>query len=171
MNWLTLFVIVVLVLWWVKPLRDFLVQRTNRTVKVLLVVFPALFLARLGYAVYTGEQAEWLVGLLTVTLLLLLWLVLVWLGNVLERRRPTQARAPDLAALSRLPGMPRIPQAATSPEVQQAARMAAEAAARVDWNNVATDVGRISGRLFARARKSMASPATPPSRRPSAPPG
>jgi hypothetical protein len=170
MNWLTLLVIAVLVLWWVKPLRDFLVQRTNRTVKVLLVVFPALFLARLAYAVYNGEQGDWLIGLLTVSILLLLWLGLVWLGNVLERRRPTQARAPDLAALSRIPGMPRIPQAATSPELQQAARMATEAAARVDWNNVAGDVGRISGRLFARARKSMAADPPPASQRPSAPP-
>src|SRR5919108_452912 len=130
MNWLTLVVIAVLVLWWVKPLREFLIQRTNRTVKVLLVVFPTLFLARLAYAVYNGEQGDWLIGLLTVSILLLLWLALVWLGNMLERRRPTQARAPDLAALSRLPGVPRLPQVpVASPEVRRAAQAAAQAAA------------------------------------------
>jgi hypothetical protein len=160
MSWLTLAVVCVLVLWWVKPLRDVLVQRTNRTVKVLLVVFPLLFLGRAGYLIYTGEQGEWLAALLTVAVLLVLWVALMWLGNTLERRRPTQVRPPDLAALSKLPGMPRIPagvqQAASSPDVQRAAQVAAEAAARVDWSDVAGSVGRTSGRWAARLRKSMA---------------
>src|SRR5919109_341422 len=123
MNWLTLIVLAVLAVWWIKPLRDFLVQRTNRTVKVLLILLPALSLARIGYGIYKGEQDDWFLALLLVSVLLLLWLGLVWLGNTLERRRPTQARPPDLATLSRLPGMPRIPAAVTSPEVQDAARV------------------------------------------------
>lgn len=170
MNWLTLLMILGLSIWWFKPLRVFLVQRTNRTVKVLLVVFPALFLSRLGYLVYMGEQDEWTVVAVTVTALLLVWIALVWLGNVLEKRRPTQARAPDLAALSRLPGVPRIPGVnLASPETQRAARLAAQAAARVDWSDVAGSAGRISGRLAARLRKSGAaeSPAAP--QRPPAP--
>lgn len=163
MNWLTLIVLAVLAVWWIKPLRDFLVQRTNRTVKVLLIVLPALSLARIGYGIYKGEQDDWFLALLLVSVLLLLWLGLVWLGNTLERRRPTQARPPDLATLSRLPGMPRIPAAVTSPEVQDAARVAAQAAARVDWSDVAVGLGRTGGRLAARLRKSLAANSPDPS--------
>lgn len=161
MNWLTIVVICGLAIWWFKPLRVYLVERTNLTVKVLLVAFPSLFLVRLGYGIYKGEQQEnWFVVAMTVTALLLLWLALVFIGNWLERRRPTKARAPDLAVLSRLPGMPHIPGAVTSPQVQQAARAAAEAASRVDWSNVATSVGRASGRWVARARKGSQSDAS-----------
>jgi hypothetical protein len=160
MNWLTLIVLVALAVWWFKPLREFLIQRTNRTVKVLLVVFPALFLVRLGYGIYKGEQDDWFVVALTVSGLLLLWAALVALGNWLERRRPTRARAPDLATLSRIPGVPRLPQVpVASPEVRRAAQAAAQAAAQVDWNDVAGSVGRASGRLAARLRKSYRSTA------------
>ncbi|MGH2352951.1 MAG: hypothetical protein ACRDJN_15180 [Chloroflexota bacterium] len=173
MNTLTILVLLALLIWWYKPLRVFLIERTNRTVKVLLVVFPLLFLGRLAYRVYTGEQDDWDVVTLTVGVLLLLWVALVWLTNWLERRRPTKARAPDLATISKLPGMPRIPgiaqQAAASPEVRRAARAAVEAASRTDWDNVAVGVGRTSGRLFARLKKSIAADSSTDANRPATP--
>ncbi|HEX2037431.1 MAG TPA: hypothetical protein VHS99_24895, partial [Chloroflexota bacterium] len=148
MNTLTIILLLGLLLWWYKPLRDFLVQRTNRTVKVLLVVFPLLFIGRLAHRIYTGQQDQWDVVTLTVGLLLLLWVALVWLTSWLERRRPTKVRAPDLATLSKIPGVPRIPgaaqQVAASPEVRRAAGAAYQAASRADWNEVAADVGRTS---------------------------
>lgn len=172
MNTLTLIVLAVLLLWWYKPLRVFLVQRTNRTVKVLLVVFPLLFIARLGYGVYTGQQDDWFVAVLTVTALIGVWLALVWLGNWLERRRPTKQRGPDLQTLqtlSRLPGMPRVPAAVSNPEVQRAAKAAvsnpqvqraakaaAQAASQIDLGDVAGSLGRTSGRWAARLKKKMA---------------
>ncbi len=170
MNTLTIVVLLALAIWWYKPLRVFLIQRTNRTVKVLLVVFPLLFLGRLVYRIYSGEQDDWDVVTLTVGVLLLLWLSLVWFTNWLERRRPTKVRAPDLATLSKLPGMPRVPgvaqQVAASPEARRVARAAADAAAGVDWDNVAVGVGRTSGRLFARFKKSLAEDASGNAKRP-----
>src|SRR5438874_11317292 len=109
-NALTFFVILGLVIWWHKPLRQFLIQRTNRTVKVLLVVLPALFIGRVVYGLYKGERDESLVAAAIVIVLLVLWGSLIWLSHYLERRRPTQAQGPDWAAISRLPGMPRVPQ-------------------------------------------------------------
>ena len=106
----TLIAICALAVWWYKPLRVFLIQRTNRTVKVLLIVFPALVAGRLALRFYNGTQDQSDIVLVTVGLLLLLWLVLMALGNWLERRRPTQARPPDFAALAKLPGMPRVAQ-------------------------------------------------------------
>ena len=179
-NAVSLLVLAGVLIWWYRPLRDFLVQRTNRTVKVLLVVMPLLFLGRAGYAIYGGQMDTVGTSIVVVAALLVVWLALVWLGNTLEKRRPTEAKAPDLATLAKIPGMP-IPRSvvtaasdpnvqrairmAANPEVQQAARAAAnaagraatEAAARVDWNDVAGSAGRISGRWAARLRKSMAS--------------
>ncbi len=109
-NGLTFFVILGLVVWWYKPLRQFLIQRTNRTVKVLLVVFPALFIGRVAYGLYNGERDESLIAAAIVIVLLALWGSLVWLSHFLEKRRPSQAQAPDWATISRLPGMPRLPQ-------------------------------------------------------------
>ncbi len=160
MSVLTIVVLAALVVWWYKPLRVFLVQRTNRTVKVLLVAFPLLYAARLGWRFYTGEQDDLDVVTLTVVALLLAWVFLVWLTSFLERRRPTRVQAPDLATLAKLPGMPRIPGAAQqvmqSPEARQAVQAAARAAANADWGNVAEGVGRSSGRFFARLKKGMA---------------
>ena len=107
MSSLTLFVLVAIAIWSYKPLRMFLIQRTNRTVKVLLVVFPLLFLGRVGYNLYSGQNDDFIASILLVGGLLLIWGALVWIGNVLEKRKPTKAQAPDLAVLSRLPGMPR----------------------------------------------------------------
>jgi hypothetical protein len=109
-NGLTFFVILGLVVWWYKPLRRFLIQRTNRTVKVLLVVLPALFIGRVVYGLSNGERDESLIAAAIVIVLLALWGSLVWLSHYLERRRPTQAQAPEWATISRLPGMPRLPQ-------------------------------------------------------------
>jgi hypothetical protein len=159
MNTLTLIVMAALLLWWYRPLRVYLVQRTNRTVKVLLVVFPLLFVARLAYGVYAGQKDDWFIASLTVTGLIGVWALLVWLGDWLERRRPTKQRGPDLQTLqtlSRLPGMPRIPSAVTNPEVQRAAKAAAETASRVDWGDVAGSMGRTSGRWAARLKRKMA---------------
>lgn len=175
MNTLTIVVLLGLAIWWYKPLRVFLIQRTNRTVKVLLIVFPLLFLGRLGYRMYIGGQDDWDVVTFTVVVLLLLWLSLVWLSNWLERRRPTKVRGPDLATLARLPGLPRIPgvaqQVAASPEARRVARAAVDAASRVEWDNVAVGVGRTSGRLFARFKKSLTddSSGTPKRAHPPAP--
>jgi hypothetical protein len=177
MSGLTVLVLLAIAIWWYKPLREFLIQRTNRAVKVLLVVFPLLFLFRLGYGIYKGETDDWFVVSLTVTALVLLWAGLVWLGNWLERRRPTKVRPPDLAALSKLPGMPRLPsvpvtetdiqraaQAAqmAAPHVQRAAQVLARAAADVDTRDLAGSIGRTSGRLVAHLRKSMRSAGTAP---------
>jgi hypothetical protein len=161
MNTLTILVLLAVLVWWYKPLRTYLIQRTNRTVKILLIVLPAIYGLRLAHRFYTGAQDNLDIVTITVLGLLVAWVLLVWLTTWLERRRPTKARAPDLATLSRLPGMPRIPgaaqQLASSPEARRAVQAAAEAAGRVDWQNVAVDVGRTSGRLFARLKKSMAS--------------
>ena len=167
MNSLTILALLVLAIWWYKPLRVFLVQRTNRSVKVLLIVMPALFVARVGYNVYRGEQDDLLSSMMVLVLMVALWVGLVWLGNTLERRRPTKSRGPDLQTLqtlSRLPGMPRIPAAATNPEVHRVARAAAGAASKVDWGDVAGSVGRTSGKWAARLKKSMASNDTTPRR-------
>ena len=134
MSVLTLVVLAALVVWWYKPLRVFLIQRTNRTVKILLIVFPLFYVLRLGWRFYSGEQDDLDVVTLTVVALLLAWLFLVWLTSFLERRRPTRVQGPDLATLAKLPGMPRVPGAAQqvmqSPEARQAVRAAATAAAR-----------------------------------------
>jgi hypothetical protein len=177
MNVITIVALLVLLVWWYKPLRTFLIQRTNRTVKVLLVVFPLLAAGRLAYRFYTGAEDGSDVVAILVFALLLLWLSLIWLGNWLERRRPTKAQAPDLTILTKLPGMPRVPRVpgvpgmaltspqvqeaarAAAPHVQRAARAAADAASRGDWDSMRGDVavgrGRAGGKLAARLRKSM----------------
>jgi hypothetical protein len=171
MSVLTIVVLAALVVWWYKPLRVFLIQRTNRTVKILLIVFPLFYALRLGWRFYSGEQDDLDVVTLTVVALLLAWVFLVWLTNFLERRRPTRVQAPDLATLAKLPGIPRVPGAAQqvmqSPEARQAVRAAAAAAANADWGNVAEGVGRSTGRYFARLKKGMAEGKAP---RPAAPP-
>ncbi|HEX2514348.1 MAG TPA: hypothetical protein VH257_06550 [Chloroflexota bacterium] len=160
MNALTIVVLLAIVVWWYKPLRVYLVQRTNRTVKVLLIVFPLLYAGRLAWRFYTGEQDDLDVVTITVFALLIAWAFLVWLTSFLERRRPTKVQAPDLATLAKLPGMPRIPgpaqQVMQSPEARQAVQAAAAAAANADWGNVAEGLGRSSGRFFARLKKGMA---------------
>ena len=185
MNTLTLLVIAGAVIWWYKPLRVFLVQRTNRTVKVLLIVLPAVVIGRIVLNLVQGQQDDMMTAILMVIGLIALWGALIWLGNFMERRRPTKVQAPDLAMLSKLPGMPRIPggltspaaqsamsaaaNAAANPEVQRVAREAGQTvmraavrtAAQVDTKDVAGSLGRISGRWVARARKNMA---TGPSR-------
>lgn len=176
MNTLTLIVLAAMVIWMYKPLRVFLVQRTNRTVKVLLVVMPVLAIGRTIHTVQTGQQDDFVTSLLLVGGLLALWGGLVWLGNVLEKRKPTKVQAPDLAMISRLPGMPRPPAAlstpqaqqaartaydvARSPEVQRAARAVAQAAietaSQIDRKDVAGSLGRAGGRWAARLKRSMA---------------
>jgi hypothetical protein len=182
MNTLTLLVIAGAIIWWYKPLRVFLIQRTNRTVKVLLIVLPGVMIGRVIYNLVEGKQDDMMSAVLLVIALVAIWGSLIWIGNFLERRRPTKVQAPDLAMLSKLPGMPRIPggftspaaqgamNAAANPEVQRAAREAGQTvmraavrtAAQVDTKDVAGSLGRIGGRWVARARKNMA---TGPSRR------
>src|SRR5687768_6545521 len=176
MNTLTVIVLAAVAIWMYKPLRVFLVRRTNRTVKVLLVVMPLLAIGRMVYNVQSGQQDDLITSLLLVGGLLALWIALVWLGNVLERRKPTQVRAPDIEMISRLPGMPRPPAAltttqaqqaarsayaaATNPEVQRAARAVAraaiETASQIDRKDVAGSLGRAGGRWAARLKRSMA---------------
>jgi len=99
---------------------------------------------------------------------------------VLEKRKPTKTQVPDLAVLSRLPGMPRVPglsgaaavannpevqrlaaAAINSPQVQRAARAGVQAvtrtAAQVDTSDVAGSLGRISGRWAAKLKRNIAS--------------
>ena len=179
-NGLTLFVIAGLVIWWYKPLRQFIIQRTNRTVKVLLVVLPLLFIGRVVYGVYNGERDESLVAAAIVLVLVALWGALVWLSHYLERRHPTQPQSPDWAAISRLPGMPRLPQVpgvpgaagtlgangspvtpehvqratqlaqTAAPHVQRAARTAVRAAAEAAADFDSKDVGGSLGRSSGR---------------------
>jgi hypothetical protein len=176
MNTLTLIVLAALAIWMYKPLRVFLVQRTNRTVKVLLIVMPLLAIGRMVYNVSSGQQDDLITSLLLVGGLLALWIALVWLGNTLEKRKPTKAQAPDLAMISRLPGMPRPPAALTTPQAQQAARTAydvarnpevqraaravaqaaIETASQIDRKDVAGSLGRAGGRWAARLKRSMA---------------
>ena len=176
MNTLTLIVLAAVAIWMYKPLRVFLVQRTNRTVKVLLVVMPLLAIGRMVYNVQSGQQDDLITSLLLVGGLLAIWILLVWLGNFLERRKPTTVRTPDFEMISRLPGMPRPPaalttpqaqqaartaySAATNPEVQRAARAVAQAAietaSQIDRKDVAGSLGRVGGRWAARLKRSMA---------------
>ena len=176
MNTLTLIVLAAMVIWMYIPLRVFLVQRTNRTVKVLLIVMPLLAIGRTIYNIQSGQQDDFVTSLLLVGGLLALWGALVWLGNFLEKRKPTRVQAPDLAMISRLPGMPRPPaalttpqaqqaarsayQVATNPEVQRAARAVAQAAletaSQIDRKDVAGSLGRAGGRWAARLKRSMA---------------
>jgi hypothetical protein len=170
MSAVTIFVLLGLAIWWYKPLRVLVIQRTNRTVKVLLVLFPALFIGRAVYSFLNGEpDTQWFIVAGTVAGLLAVWGALVWLGNWLEKRRPTKVQGPDFAALARLPGVPRMPQAAqvlADPQVQRAAAAAAQAAAphvqraaralaQVDTGSLATAAGRSTGRLYARLRRSF----------------
>ena len=181
MNSLTLIVLAGVAIWAIKPLREFLVQRTNRTVKVLPVVFPLMFVGRVVYNFTQGKEDDLLSALLLVGVLLALWGGLVWLGNVMEKRRPTKVQAPDLEMISRIPGMPQVPRAVANPHVQQAVgalvsnpevrRMAGNAAqtalregtrvaAQIDTKDVAGSIGRVSGRWAARLRKNIASGST-----------
>ena len=73
MNALTIVVLLAIVVWWYKPLRVYLVQRTNRTVKVLLIVFPLLYAGRLAWRFYSGEQDDLDVVTITVFALLIAW--------------------------------------------------------------------------------------------------
>ncbi|HEU5317791.1 MAG TPA: hypothetical protein VFX49_16890 [Chloroflexota bacterium] len=177
MNSLTLIVLAGVAIWVYRPLRVFLVERTNRTVKILLVVLPLFFVGRAVYTIYRGEQDDLASALLLVGALLAIWAALVWLGNTLEKRRPTKVRPPDLAMLSRMPGVPKLPAvvtsphsqraaeglyaAASNPEVQRAARAAAQAvvnaAGQIDTKDVAGSLGRAGGRWAARLKRSMAS--------------
>ena len=176
MNTLTLIVLAAVAIWMYKPLRVFLVQRTNRTVKILLIVLPLVAIGRTIYTVQSGQQDDLLTSLALVGGLLALWLSLVWLGNYLEKRKPTKVRAPDIEMISRLPGMPRPPAALTTPQAQQAARSAyaaatnpevqraaravakaaIETASQIDRKDVAGSLGRAGGRWAARLKRSMA---------------
>ncbi len=191
MNTLTLCVLLGVAIWWYKPLRRYLIQRTNRLVKALLIAFPVAFLLRLVYGLRTGEQDERTVILaVTVTALTLVWLGLMWFTSWLERRRPAPDRPVDWSALGRLPGVPRIPGVtarlpgvpgvpgaprlpgtaldpaqvqraaeAASPIVQEtlrgAARLAGRTLAEVEKDGIGATTGRVTGRLFAKMRKSL----------------
>lgn len=181
MHLLTIVALVAFALWWFKPLRVFLVERTNRTVKVLLIAFPIYLVGHVAYNFLNGDgDAQTLITAGLVAVLVGLWLGLMWLGNWLEKRNPTQAQGPDLKTLqqfSKLPGVPKVPampSAVTNPDVQRAARAAvtnpgvqravrevARTAAQVDVHDAAGSIGRISGRWVGKMKKSMASAQTP----------
>ncbi|NCA14118.1 MAG: hypothetical protein EBS89_08305, partial [Proteobacteria bacterium] len=56
MNLFSLFIIAGMILWLVKPLRVIVAQRTNRTVKALLVAFPVAYALTLGYRFFWGDR-------------------------------------------------------------------------------------------------------------------
>ena len=157
MNLLTFLVLIGLALWWYKPLRLLIMERTNRAFKAALILFPILYVARLGYNIYSGSgTGEDLVAAIVIGLFML-WGVLIWFGNWLERRRPTKEIPPDWSALARLPGkIPGVAQLPVNvPQVQRAAQVANDVASRVDWDGVAKTAGRRSGRFVGLVRRSV----------------
>jgi len=58
MNVFTIVMLAGMALWWVPPLRRFVVERTNRTVKVLLVLLPVMYAANLFYSFFWGQRDE-----------------------------------------------------------------------------------------------------------------
>jgi|GEM_PF-3041747 len=166
MNTLTLCVLLGVAIWWYKPLRRYLIQRTNRLVKALLIAFPVAFLLRLVYGLRTGEADERTVILaVTVTALTLVWLGLMWFTSWLERRRPAPDRPVDWSALGRLPGVPRIPGvtarlpgvtgvpgASLDPAQVRQVQRAAEAASPIVQETF-RGAARLAGRTLAKVEK------------------
>ena len=106
MNLFSLFIIAGMILWLVKPLRVIVAQRTNRTVKALLVAFPVAYALTLGYRFFWGDRDDSVVVGFTVLALLVAWGVLIGVGTVLERRAASPRMVAPLGPGTHVPGMP-----------------------------------------------------------------
>ncbi|NDF52651.1 MAG: hypothetical protein EB145_00510 [Proteobacteria bacterium] len=107
MNVFTIVMLAGMALWWVPPLRRLVVERTNRTVKVLLVLLPVMYAANLIYSFFWGQRDESTTVGFTVLALLIVWGGLIAVGNWMERRHAAPPLAPSLGSMTRFPGMPR----------------------------------------------------------------
>ena len=106
MNLFSFFIIAGMVLWLVKPLRVIVAQRTNLTVKALLVAFPVAYALTLGYRFFWGDRDDSVVVGFTVLALLVAWAILIGVGTVLERRNAAPQRVEPLGPDTYVPGMP-----------------------------------------------------------------
>ena len=96
MNVFTIVMLAGMALWWVPPLRRLVVERTNRTVKVLLVLLPVMYAANLFYSFFWGQRDESTTVGFTVLALLVVWGGLIAVGNWMERRHAAPPLAPSL---------------------------------------------------------------------------
>jgi hypothetical protein len=106
MNLFSFFIVAGMVLWLVKPLRVLVAQRTNLTVKALLVAFPVAYALTLGYRFFWGDRDDSVVVGFTVLALLIAWGVLIGVGTFLERRNALPRRVEPLGPNTYVPGMP-----------------------------------------------------------------
>jgi hypothetical protein len=106
MNLFSFFILAGMVLWLVKPLRVIVAQRTNLTVKALLVAFPIAYALTLGYRFFWGDRDDTVVVGFTVLALLVAWVALIGIGTLLERRQAVPRRVEPLGADTYIPGMP-----------------------------------------------------------------
>jgi hypothetical protein len=157
MNLFSLFIIAGMILWLVKPLRVIVAQRTNRTVKALLVAFPVAYALTLGYRFFWGDRDDSVVVGFTVLALLVAWGVLIGVGTVLERRAASPRMVAPLGPGTHVPGMPtRMGElgAARAAEASRAAQSRASAEHRRHRRRLADrdsrHLCRIAGRRQAR---------------------
>lgn len=106
MNLFSFFIIAGMILWLVKPLRVIVAQRTNLTVKALLIAFPVAYALTLGYRFFWGDRDDSVVVGFTVLALLIAWGALIGVGTVLERRHATPRQVAPLGPETYVPGMP-----------------------------------------------------------------
>ena len=141
MNVFTIVMLAGMALWWVPPLRRLVVERTNRTVKVLLVLLPVMYAANLFYSFFWGQRDESTTVGFTVLALLIVWGGLIAVGNWMERRNAAPPLAPSLGSMTRFPGMPRQMGELGRATVAKAARDAAVTDAATRAADVAVNVG------------------------------
>ncbi|MEY4406267.1 MAG: hypothetical protein EBQ56_07095 [Proteobacteria bacterium] len=141
MNVFTIVMLAGMALWWVPPLRRLVVERTNRTVKVLLVLLPVMYAANLIYSFFWGQRDESTTVGFTVLALLIVWGGLIAVGNWMERRHAAPPLAPSLGSMTRFPGMPRQMGELGRATVAKAARDAAVTDAATRAADVAVNVG------------------------------
>lgn len=106
MNLFSLFIVAGMILWLVKPLRVVVVQRTNRTVKALLVAFPVSYAGTLTYRFFWGNRDDSVIVGFTVLALLIAWVALIVVGNVLGRKAAAPPTAAPFGPGMHVPGMP-----------------------------------------------------------------
>ena len=140
MNLFSIFIVAGMLLWLVKPLRTVVVQRTNRTVKALLVAFPVAYAATLTYRFFWGDRDDAVIVGFTVLALLAAWAALVVVGTFLERRAATPRRVEPFGPGSYVPGMPTRIGELGAERVAQAARTRATNDAAVATTTAALDM-------------------------------
>ncbi len=141
MNVFTIVILAGMALWWVPPLRRLVVERTNRTVKVLLILLPVMYAANLFYSFFWGQRDETTTVGFTVLALLVVWVGLIAIGNWMERRKAVSPLAPALGSINRFPGMPRQMGELGRATAAKAAREAAVTDAATKAADVAVNIG------------------------------